>query len=106
MFVENTITEYEETKNNSFDCFTFDNEQQLLKTPYGDIPYKYYQNHEPVLRAIDVTKVLGYVNADQAIRAHVRERHCIPYHNLNEDSTSTDLRGPIESIGSLKGFWI
>ena len=51
--------ETREEENDSFDCFTLDNEQQMLRTPYGDVPYRYYRNNESIFRANDIAKVLG-----------------------------------------------
>ena len=54
-----------------FEHFCIDHEKQLLKTPYGNVPYKYYQNHELVFKANELAKVLGYANTCDAIHKHV-----------------------------------
>ena len=64
-----------------------------------------------MFRANELAKVLGYVDADQAICKHVREKYCVSYHDLNDISHTSDSLGvfettPVNSTGSINGYWI
>jgi len=71
-------TPYEEVNNiNPFECFTVDDKNKILKTPYGDVLYAYSSTGQPAFRATDLTDILGYENSSQAIRVHVHSDYIL-----------------------------
>ena len=67
----------EEKTTVGFENFDLDSENSVLRTQFGNIQYAYDSDKEPVFRALDVTRALGYENSDQAIRAHVDVKYCV-----------------------------
>ena len=82
-----------------------------MRTHYGNIKFAYDLDKEPVFRAVDVTRALGYEDSDQAIRTYVEEKYCIAV--AYTKSSITELKPVIltehqsnEYVLFGKGTWI
>ena len=82
-----------ETKNGvSLENFNLDTEKRVLCTQFGNIEFSYDVNKEPIFRAVDVTRALGYEDSDQAIRNYVDEKYCIAVAYTKSSATETEAR--------------
>ena len=100
MYKENDVSSnVNEIAIDPFECFEVDNENKLLKTPYGNVPYIYTNKGQPAFRAINITDILGYENGRQAIRVHVHSDFMIT--SVNKQTETIELTDRLENSRQL-----